>query len=55
VHLVIDDMPDLAEIHGIDDLVVPILFVPIEIFRLTAMPCVESAMLKRKVAAVSPE
>lgn len=51
VHLVIDNVSDLAEIDRIDDLVVPVLLVPVEIFGLATVPCVMSAMLEREVGS----
>lgn len=37
MHFVIDNVSDLAEIDGIDDLIVAVLFVVIEILSLTAV------------------
>jgi hypothetical protein len=37
VHLVINDVPNLAEIDWVDDLIISILFISIEIFCLTAV------------------
>lgn len=39
MHLVVDNVSDLAEIHGVDDLIVSVLLVPIEIFGLATVPC----------------
>jgi hypothetical protein len=36
---------DLTEIHGVDDLIVSVLLVPIEIFGLATVPCAWLAML----------
>jgi hypothetical protein len=46
VHLVIDNVSDLAEIHRIDDLIVPVLLIPVEIFGLAPVPYVMSATLE---------
>jgi hypothetical protein len=43
VHLVIDNMSNLAEINWVDDLVITVLFISIEILSLTAVTCEESA------------
>jgi hypothetical protein len=43
VHLIIDNMADLAEIDRVDDLVVSVLFVAVEILSLTTVPFKGSA------------
>jgi hypothetical protein len=44
VHLVVDNMSDIAEIDRVDDLVVPVLLVAIEILGLAAVAYVKSAV-----------
>lgn len=43
VHLVIDNMSDLAEINWVDDLVISVFFISIKILSLTAVTYEESA------------
>jgi hypothetical protein len=46
VHLIIDNMSDLAEIDGVDDLVVSVFFISVKILGLTTMALAESAEFK---------
>ena len=39
VHLVVDDVADLPEVHGVDDLVVAVGFVAVEVLGLSAVSC----------------
>jgi hypothetical protein len=55
VHLVVDDMPDLAEIYRVDDFVVTVLFVPIKIFGLPTMAYVESVLSRLGSETKLPE
>lgn len=59
VHLVVDNMTGLAEIDRIYDLVIAILFVPVEIWRLTAVACSQCALvvslLPREAKCFVPE
>ena len=40
VHLIIDNVPSLPEVHGVDNFVIPVLFITIQIFRLTSVTAV---------------
>ena len=44
MHLIVDNMSDLAEIYRVDDLIVSVLFVAIEILGLTTVAYAKSAM-----------
>lgn len=39
MHLVVYDMADLSEVHRIYNLIVAVVFVAVEIFRLAPVPC----------------
>ena len=39
MHLVVDNVTGCAEIDGVDDLIVAIIFVAIKIFGLTSVSC----------------
>jgi hypothetical protein len=42
VHFVVDDVADLAEVDGVDDLVVAVGFVAVEVFGLASVSCSSS-------------
>ena len=39
VHFIVDDVADLAEVDGVDDLVVAVWFVAVEVFGLASVAC----------------
>lgn len=39
MHFVVDDVADLAEVDGVDDLVVAVGFVAVEVFGLASVSC----------------
>ena len=47
MHLVIDNMSDLAEIYRVDDLIVSVIFIPIEILGLAAVAYLDVSSVSR--------